>query len=55
MDHFGALSLIPALVVIVTALLTRRTLEPLLLGSIVGFIILEGTGFFTPGWMPFMW
>ena len=46
MDHFGALSLIPALVVIVTALLTRRTLEPLLLGSIVGFIILEGTGFF---------
>lgn len=47
MDHFGALSLIPAAVVIVTALFTRRTLEPLLLGSIIGFVILEGGGFFS--------
>ena len=46
MDHYGALSLIPAAVVIITALFTRRTLEPLLLGSIIGFIILEGTNFF---------
>lgn len=46
MDHFGALSLIPAAVVIITALLTRRTLEPLLLGSIIGYVILEKTGFF---------
>lgn len=47
MDHYGALSLIPAAVVIVTALFTRRTLEPLLLGSIIGFVILEGGGFFS--------
>lgn len=46
MDHYGALSLIPAAVVIITALLTRRTLEPLLLGSVIGFIIISGTGFF---------
>ncbi|MDD2484415.1 MAG: Na+/H+ antiporter NhaC family protein [Eubacteriales bacterium] len=47
MDHYGALSLIPAAVVIITALLTRRTLEPLLLGSIVGFVIVAGKGFFS--------
>lgn len=47
MDHYGILSLIPAAVVIVTALLSRRTLEPLLLGSVVGYIILAGTGFFS--------
>ncbi|GAB1476819.1 Na+/H+ antiporter NhaC family protein [Bacillota bacterium] len=46
MEHYGAISLIPAAIVIVTALLTRRTLEPLLLGSIVGYILLSGTGFF---------
>ena len=46
MEHYGALSLIPAAVVIVTALWTRRTLEPLLLGSIVGYIIVAGKGFF---------
>jgi Na+/H+ antiporter NhaC len=46
MDHYGILSLIPAAVVIISALLSRRTLEPLLLGSVVGFIILAGKGFF---------
>ncbi len=46
MDHYGALSLVPAAIVIITALLTRRTLEPLLLGSVIGFIILAGKGFF---------
>ena len=47
MDHYGALSLVPAAIVIVTALLTRRTLEPLLLGSVIGYIILAGSGFFS--------
>lgn len=47
MEHYGALSLIPAAVVIVTALLTKRTFESMLLGSIIGFIILDGIGFFT--------
>jgi len=50
MDHYGALSLIPAAVVIITALWTRKTLEPLLLGSVVGFIIVAGKGFF-PAWL----
>ena len=47
MDHYGALSLIPAVVVIITALMTKRTLEPLLLGSVIGYIILAGKGFFS--------
>ncbi len=53
MEHFGAWSLIPALVVIVTALISKRTLEPLLLGALVGFIILKGPGvgdFMTDSW-----
>ena len=47
MDHYGVLSLIPAIVVIITALLTRRTLEPLLLGSLIGFVIIAKAGFFS--------
>lgn len=39
--EYGALCLIPVAVVIVTALLTRRTLECMLLGALVGFIILD--------------
>lgn len=53
MEHFGAWSLLPAAVVIATALITRRTLEPLLLGSVIGFIILKGPGigtFMTDSW-----
>lgn len=42
---YGALSLIPVSVVILTAILTKRALEPLLLGSLVGFAILSGKGF----------
>jgi len=50
MDHYGILSLVPVLVVIVLAFVTRRTLEPLLIGSIVGFVILAKGGFF-PAWL----
>lgn len=45
---YGIVSLIPSAVVIILALATRRILEPLLAGSIVGFLIVGGPqGFFT--------
>lgn len=47
---YGLLSLVPVMIVIVMALVTKRTLESLIVGSMVGFIILDGTGFFT-SWM----
>jgi tetracycline resistance efflux pump len=50
MEHYGLISLIPVLMVVLLAFVTRRTFEPLLIGSIVGFILLEGGGFF-PAWM----
>ena len=42
---YGLISLIPVVVVIAMALITKRTLESLVVGSLVGFIILRGTGF----------
>ena len=47
MDNYGIISLLPVVVVIVTAFLSKRTVEPLLLGGIVGFIIVAKGGFFT--------
>ncbi len=44
---YGILSLVPVLVVIVTAIVTRRTVEPLILGALVGYGILYKGGFFT--------
>lgn len=44
---YGLISLLPVAVVIVMALVTKRTLESLVVGSFVGFIILTGGGFFT--------
>jgi len=38
---YGIISLIPVTVVLVTAIITRRSVEPLVLGSIVGWIIIE--------------
>lgn len=46
MTNYGLLSLIPVAVVIITALITRRSYEPLLLGGIVGFIIADKLDFF---------
>lgn len=42
---YGLLSLIPVLVVIVSAIITKRALEPLILGTFVGFIILAKENF----------
>ena len=46
MDNYGIISLVPVLVTIISAFITKRTVEPLLLGGIVGFIILAKGGFF---------
>lgn len=43
---YGALALIPPLVVIVLAILLRTSFEPLLIGCIVGFMILREEQFF---------
>ncbi len=44
---FGYLCLIPPLVVVVIAVITRLSLEPLLIGSIVGYMIVAKEKFFT--------
>ena len=47
---YGALALIPPLVVIVLAIIMRTSFEPLLIGCLVGFIIIslhDNTNFFT--------
>ncbi|WP_423930707.1 Na+/H+ antiporter NhaC family protein [Candidatus Palauibacter sp.] len=40
MEHFGAVSLIPTAVVLAAAIATRRPVESLIAGAIVGFVIL---------------
>lgn len=42
---YGVLSLLPVAVVIISAIITKRALEPLLLGTLVGFIILDQQNF----------
>ncbi|TVR17727.1 MAG: sodium:proton antiporter [Balneolaceae bacterium] len=41
MEHYGIISLVPALVVILYALKTHKTFEALLVGSLAGFVILH--------------
>ncbi len=45
MEHYGIVSLVPALVVVLFALKTHKTFEALLAGSLVGFLILSYFGF----------
>jgi len=45
MNDPGALSLIPTLVVFVLAVITRRPIESLITGAIVGLIMIHGGGF----------
>ncbi len=50
MVDYGSLALVPPLVVIVLAIILRTSFEPLLLGSLAGFILIwmkEGKNFFT--------
>lgn len=53
MEHYGWMSLVPAICVILFALFTKRTLEALILGTLLSFIIVHGGGFFYP-WMDTM-
>lgn len=46
MDNLGIITLLPPIIIIVFALLTRRTFEALVLGGIVGAIIGYGKDFF---------
>jgi len=45
LDDIGASALIPTLVVFVLAIITRRPIESLISGSLVGLIMIHGTGF----------
>ena len=45
MDNYGLLSLVPVSVVIIGAIVTKRALEPLIVGGLVGFAILTKFGF----------
>ena len=45
MDDLGALTLLPTLIVFALAILTHRPIESLIAGSLVGLIIIHGTGF----------
>jgi len=47
MEYEGAIILLPTLVVFVLAILTHRPIESLITGSVVGLIMLHGTGFVT--------
>lgn len=46
MESYGAISLIPAVFVITTAVLSRRPIESLLVGAVAGLLILSPTEFF---------
>ena len=46
MEHWGLLSLLPTLTVVVLALITKKTFEALVGGSLVGFIIISYGSFF---------
>jgi len=43
--NYGMLSLLPVTAVIVTAIITKRALEPLVIGTLIGFLILDGPNF----------
>ncbi|MEW5784369.1 MAG: Na+/H+ antiporter NhaC family protein [Bacillota bacterium] len=47
MEHYGMISLVPVICVVALAIITKRTFEPLLIGSVIGFILLEKGGFFS--------
>jgi tetracycline resistance efflux pump len=45
--HFGALCLLPPLIVIIIAIASKRAFEPLLIGSFVGYLIIDRANAFT--------
>jgi len=45
MESFGILSLVPAVIVLILAIVTRRPLESLIAGSIVGLVMIDPSNF----------
>ncbi len=45
-EESGFVNLIPALEVLVLTLVTRRTFESLLVGTLMGYVLTSGVGFF---------
>ncbi len=54
MDSYGIITLLPPVFIIIFALVTKKTLEALLLGGLIGSVIAYGTGFFW-GYLDFMY
>lgn len=54
MDNFGIITLLPPVLIIVFALVTKRTFEALILGGLVGCVIAYGKGFFN-GYLDFLY
>lgn len=54
MEHYGIITLLPPLLIIIFALITKKTFEALVLGGLVGCIIAYGTGFFD-GYLNFVY
>lgn len=54
MDNFGVITLLPPILIIAFALITRKTFEALVLGGLVGCVIAYGSGFFG-GYLDFMY
>lgn len=48
MNNFGLLTLLPAIMVIVLAIKTKRTTEPLIIGCVLSYMIIYGFKFVTP-------
>ena len=45
MEDYGAISLIPVVVVLTVAIVTHRTIAAVSAGAIVAFLIADGVGF----------
>lgn len=54
MDNFGIITLLPPIIIIVFALVTRKTFEALVIGGLVSCVIAYGKGFFT-GYLDFVY
>lgn len=53
MDNFGIITILPPIIIIVFALITKKTFEALILGGIIASIIAYGKGFFG-GYLEFV-
>jgi Na+/H+ antiporter NhaC len=49
-ETYGVLSLLPIAVVVIFAIITRKVIEPLIIGTVVGALLLYGVSFF-PNWV----